>query len=334
MTQLFRFIGILCLSLWLCGCSPVVQTQGQPLTETGVAETTTAVAVMPTIEPTRTAAATPTTAPSATAAVAGLEASATPRPQATQAQRMPAERWQEWPVVPVVSAKARQVLADGIAQGNNPKAFSKIGDCETNTEWFLTDFDKGADHYILGPYQDLQETIGFYAGSFGRTGYAAQRGFTAASVLNTYWRDAEKCQKNESPLDCELRLNKPAFALIMLGTNDASRPETFEKNLRAVIEATLKKNVLPVLATKADNLEGDHRINQATARLAAEYDIPLWNFWGALQTLPDKGLQEDKSHLTFAPNDFSDPGNFERAWPVRNLTALQLLEALRQASGQ
>jgi hypothetical protein len=88
------------------------------------------------------------------------------------------------------------------------------------------------------------------------------------------------------------------------------------------------------LATKADNLEGDERLNQITARLAYEYEIPLWNFWAAVQQLPGHGLQEDLSHLTFAPNDFSDPDSFTRAWPVRNLTALQLLDAIRLSMGE
>ena len=157
------------------------------------------------------------------------------------------------------------------------------------------------------------------------------RGFTAAAVLNTYWRDAKVCEKNETPLGCEIRVNQPAFALVMLGTNDVVHPDRYERNLRAVIEAILERGVLPVLMTKADNLEGDFSLNLTTARLAFEYDIPLWNFWRAVQGIPSNGLQEDQSHLTFAPNDFSDPENMQRAWPVRNLTALEVLDAIRQA---
>lgn len=248
-----------------------------------------------------------------------------------ESERLGPDRWQDWPVVPKISKRAVQIYRDGVSQGNNPRAFSKIGDCETITEWFLADFDRSSDHYVLGPYPQLQTVIDTYRGSYGRLGVAAKRGFTAASVLNTYWRDADQCDKNETPLACEIRLNRPAFALIMLGTNDVARPERFEKNLRAVIDETIRLGVLPVLMTKADNLEGDNSLNLTTARLAYKYDIPLWNFWKAVQTLPSKGLQEDQSHLTFAPNDFSYPENLKRAWPVRNLTALQILDAIRQA---
>jgi hypothetical protein len=331
--QIYRVILILGLSIMLGACQAAASTPVKA-TPTTVRLTASPAAMDPLPTAESVVGETQTPQPGFTATAPVIENSDPSTAAPTEAARIPPEKWKDWPVVPLVSIKARKILLEGIANGNNPKAFSKVGDCETNTEWFLSDFDKGKDHYILGPYADLQAVIDQYAGSYGRVGVAALRGFTAASVLNPYWRDAEKCEKNETPLACELRLNKPAFALIMLGTNDAARPETFEKNLRAVIEAALTRKVLPVLATKADNLEGDERLNQITVRLAYEYDIPLWNFWRAVQSLPGHGLQEDLSHLTFAPNDFSDPGSFTRAWPVRNLTALQLLDAIRQSISQ
>jgi hypothetical protein len=61
----------------------------------------------------------------------------------------------------------------------------------------------------------------------------------------------------------------------------------------------------------------------------------LWNFWLAVQDLPDKGLQEDKVHLTWGRNFFDDPNAMSKAWPVRNLTALQMLDAIwRKVSRQ
>jgi len=40
-------------------------------------------------------------------------------------------------------------------------------------------------------------------------------------------------------------------------------------------------------------------------------------------------VQDDGVHLTFGSNFFNDPEKLDRAWPVRNLTALQVLEAMR-----
>ena len=62
-----------------------------------------------------------------------------------------------------------------------------------------------------------------------------------------------------------------------------------------------------------------------------EYEIPLWNYWAAVQPLPDQGLSDDRFHLTFARNFFDDPKRMENAWPWRNLTALQSLDAVHNA---
>jgi hypothetical protein len=57
----------------------------------------------------------------------------------------------------------------------------------------------------------------------------------------------------------------------------------------------------------------------------------LWNFWLAVQPLPDHGLWKDGFHLTVGNNDFSDPLAMRYAWPIRNLTALQALDAVWHA---
>src|SRR5690606_27723368 len=118
---------------------------------------------------------------------------------------------------------------------------------------------------------------------------------------------------------------------IMLGTNEASgNHAVFESNLREILDLTIARGILPVLATKADNLEGDHAINAIIAQLAEEYEIPLWNFWLAVQPLPDHGLQEDGAHLTYGGNHFEDAFLMQKAWPWRNLTALQVLDMIRR----
>jgi hypothetical protein len=98
--------------------------------------------------------------------------------------------------------------------------------------------------------------------------------------------------------------------------------------MRRILDILLSKNVLPILSTKGDNLEGDHRINQKMACLALEYDVPLWNFWSAIQPLPNHGLQPDLEHLTYGINDFDDSYAMQSAWTLRNLTALQVLDTV------
>ena len=238
------------------------------------------------------------------------------------------EEWKSWPVIPTLSPKALAIYQRGVLMGNNPQAFSKVGDGEISATWFLSDFDLGSDYYDLGTNTDLQATILHFEGSFGRASQAARRGFNAQRLLDLTLADRGFCQFNETPLHCEIRLHRPSFALISMGTNQVWQADQFESGLRTIIEELIAQGVVPVLSTKADNLEGDDRINLIVARLSSEYDLPLWNFWLAVQPLPNHGLQDDLEHLTYYPNDFGSQTALQFAWPVRNLSALQVLEML------
>lgn len=249
---------------------------------------------------------------------------ATPTPRPT----LGPDEWKQLPVIPTVSDRVIQIYQRGLTAGNNPSAFSKIGDCGSTPGWFLGDFDRGPRYYELGEYEVLSSVIQAFQGSYGRASLAARSGFNASALFVPLWSDRTYCQAGETPLACEYRVHKPSMAFIMLGTNDVWHPDEFEPQMRKIIEFSIESGVIPVLATKADNQEGDYSINATIARLAWEYDIPLWNFWGAVNSLPDHGLQEDQVHLTWASNAFDDPQALTKAWPVRNLTALQVLNAL------
>ena len=240
--------------------------------------------------------------------------------------------WQNLPVIPEIGEHAREILEKGILAGNDPHAFSKVGDCDTSTTWYLSDYDNDQVYYDLGNYESLRPVINYYAGSFGRTSLVAKPGFSAASVLSTFWTDYSVCEAGELPLECEFRIHNPAVVLISLGTNDGYNPPVFKDNLRAIIDICLEQNRLPILMLKADNVEGNYSINQDIADLAAQYDLPVWNFWAAVQHLPNHGLQEDGIHLTYYSNYFSDSRVWETAWAYRNLTALQVLEKLQIAT--
>lgn len=222
----------------------------------------------------------------------------------------------------------RAIYQRGQAAGNNPSAFSKIGDGEISAEWFFTAFDLGENYYDLGTHANLSPAIEHFAGSFGRIGMAARRGFNTERILDPDQSVADLCEPGESPLTCELRLHRPAFAMLSLGTNQVWLPEDFEQGMRQILGILLSNHVVPILSTKGDNLEGDHRINRIIACLAQEYRVPLWNFWSAIQPLPDHGLQADLEHLTYGIIDFDDERAMQSAWTVRNLTGLQALDAV------
>lgn len=256
-----------------------------------------------------------------------LASTATPKPQLAQ------DAWMQMPVVPAgVSEAMREVYQRGLEAGNDPTHFSIIGDCQNVSSYFLSSFDNPADYTLGSEYAHLQPTIEFYQGSFSRVSLAVKGGFNAAAVISPLRADPNSCNPNESPLDCELRTWRPSVVIVSMETWWSQKPaEEYDKYMRKVLDRILESGAVPIIATKADNLEGDHSINAAIAQLAYEYEIPLWNFWAAVQPLPDQGLSDDRFHLTFARNFFDDPKRMENAWPWRNLTALQSLDVVHKS---
>jgi hypothetical protein len=289
--------------------------------------------VSPTSEPTPTDEAIATVAPTPTLIPTELPPTDTARPSAPTATNAPTATplpatWQDWPVVPTVSDRAREIYAHGQELGRDPHKFAKVGDCGGTPSWFLGPFDGDPDLYRLGEYDYLQEVIDHFNGSYNRLSVASQPGFNASSIFSPLWADASQCRPNEGPLICEIRVTNASFAFIMLGANDVWHPDRFEPEMRRAIEDLIERGVLPILATKADDIEQDGSINATIVRLAQDYDLPLWNFWRAVSDLPDHGLQEDGVHLTWAGNRFDDPKAMSHGWPIRNLTALQALDAV------
>lgn len=239
--------------------------------------------------------------------------------------------WQDLPVIPPISARVLEIYAYGQTLGRDPYSFSVIGDCQSVESYFLASFDTPGEYSLGEEYAYLQETIDRFSVSFGRERITAQDGFNGASVFSAFWADPTLCEPGETPIQCEFRVHNPSIVLISLGTNSSELPvEDHEQFFRDIIEYAVARGIVPVLSTKADNLEGDHSINATIAALAQEYDIPLWNFWRAAQALPHRGL-EDEYHLSYARDYFDDPERMRFGWPVRNLTALQVLDAVWRA---
>jgi hypothetical protein len=274
----------------------------------------------------------------ATEAATEVVSVATEVSAATPPPTLAPDEWKSLPIVPAVSDAMKEVYKRGLEMGNDPNAFSKVGDCQTNTGFYLVDFDH-KDWYSLGEeYSYLQETINYYEGSYSRTSLAMRDGYNVAAILTALRADPKQCEKGENPIQCEFRLHNPSITIISLETNFNDRPaDDYGKYMRQIIEYSLEQGVVPILATKGDNLEGDDSINAEIADIAMEYDIPLWNLWAALQPLPNQGHDTDLNdgfHLSFSRNFFDQPKNMLSGWPWRNLTALQALDAVRAGLNQ
>ena len=255
-----------------------------------------------------------------------------PSSTTTSKPQLAKDAWKQMPVVPTdISDRAREIYELGLAMSNDPTHFSIIGDCQNVSSYFLSTFDKPGDFSLGSEYAYLGPTIDYYQGSFSRVSLAVKGGFNAAAVLSPLRSDPKSCNRNESPLDCELRVWKPSIVIVSMETWWSEKPaEEYDKYMRRVLDRIIEAGAVPIITTKADNLEGDHSINATIAQIAYEYDIPLWNFWAALQHLSDHGLSSDGFHLTFARNFFDDPVRMKSAWPWRNLTALQTLHVVRE----
>jgi hypothetical protein len=275
-------------------------------------------------------------------------APAAPTPTARQL----AAKLSEVPILPVVSPGMRALYADGQKAGNNPRVFSKLGDCMTDNAEFLVPLAQG--RYELRQYSGLKPVIDTFIGvptrqgkpwkldSFASPGLSAAGGFNSAGPLDSTWSDPQWCQSGESPLACEYRVTRPSFALIMFGTNDvaATEPDAYESYLRLIIAQTIERKIVPVLHTfpnRPENPERSDLLNQIVLKVAADTGVPLVNLNRALAGLPNQGVGiTDTTHLSIPPDgrvDVFSEENLRYGFTQRNLVTLQALETVLKGVG-
>jgi lysophospholipase L1-like esterase len=245
----------------------------------------------------------------------------------------------------------RQVYLNGQALGNRANVFSKVGDSITQDIRFLNPIGWGV--YNLRDYAALQPVVNhFLSGSartsnaFANESLAATFGWTSGDVLAP--ASNALCQSGESWLHCEYRLNMPSVALIMIGTNDVQHSDvfTYRANLATIVQLSLDMGVIPVVSTIPNRVGYESSVgtfNQAVIEVAATYGIPIWDYHAAMEALPGGGLSEDGIHPSFpfgthdadygAAADFT-PDNLRFGYTVRNLTALQALDAVWRSAMQ
>lgn len=237
---------------------------------------------------------------------------------------LPAD-WRNWPVVPALSPWLADVYARGLEAGNNPQNFSVAGDCQNIPNAFMGLYDDPERYYFTDADASLQETVDYFAGNWSRDGLAVDGGFNFPAIFTPLRADPQLCENDENPLACEIRTHRPAFMIISMEfVYEGRTAENYERYLREAVDYVLAQNVIPILITKADNVEGGHTINLATAQVAYDYDIPLINWWRAAQSLPNHGLDLDR-------DAGKQPPNFHisyEAWSERSYITLQTLDAL------
>lgn len=241
------------------------------------------------------------------------------------------------PMTPAVVARLKAVLASSKGARD---AFVKIGDSNTANPAFLGCF-AGKD-VKLGEHAALEKTRAHFA---GRNVDAFRTAFDRTSTSATIgWLAGQPLQGWPSHLEQEIGAVKPAFAVVMLGTND-DRPggyELFVKNLTAVVDRTLALGVVPLLSTIPPRVDAPAaaarvpEMNRAIRALAESRQIPLMDLHAALLPLPRHGLVGDGIHLASfwqeqAPHACWMTGEaLQKGMNVRNLVVLEALDRARR----
>src|SRR6185369_3208900 len=143
---------------------------------------------------------------------------------------------------------------------------------------------------------------------------------------------------DESALACEYRVVKPAYALIMFGTNDVAHltVKTYAYNMGLIVKTSIADGIIPIISTIPVRIGYEQQVtdfNEALVKVARRYNVPLWEFGSAMQSLPDKGLSPDGTHPSIPPRGYKGaadfrPNNLYYGYVIRNLTALQMLDAV------
>ena len=249
-------------------------------------------------------------------------------------------------VVTGITSNSRKIFLSGQAKGNLPGVFTRIGDSLTASPAFLNPLLGPHD---LGSYGYLSAALSFFSGPnarganpFQAASLAERNNWTTRDILSPDNVPSEICQAGETTVSCEYRLVRPSVALILIGTNDAARevsPDEFSANLQRIVHTSIDMGVIPVLSTLPPKHLDDwntgrvNEFNGIIAGIARINDVPLVNLWLALQTVPNNGIHPDGVHLNSPPDGLNanfDASHLAYGYPMRNLTSLQVLDALRR----
>lgn len=208
--------------------------------------------------------------------------------------------------IPTITPQQKAIYKNATKFGKDANMFTVVGDCNSQPSVYLRRVATGEfDASVLDAR--LQNIVLRFEKSFPRVSLAASGGFGTASMSDPSWADPALCDKDMGPFQCEVWVSRASIVFIELGTGDQYAWKDFEKNYRPLIEHTLKRGALPVLVTKADDIEvaGGAKsgyINVVIRRLANEYQVPLLDFYLAAHELPNGGLL-DEGDKDFHLND-------------------------------
>ena len=230
-----------------------------------------------------------------------------PALKAPAATKLPA--FPKW--IPQITPAQRAIYQRAAANGKDLNLFTVVGDCNSLPSIYLQRIATG--QFNMASLGGLQRVVRQFDKSFPRISLAAEGGFNAKAMMDPSWAPGSLCDvaNGVGPFACEVWVSRASIVFIGLGTQEQYDWKDFEQAYRPMVEHALAKGVLPVLVTKADDIETASGaesgfINTIIRKLAAEYQVPLLDFEMATRELPNHGLidEGDKDfHLSYAGMD-------------------------------
>jgi len=249
------------------------------------------------------------------------------------------------PVVDLNSAvlrNVRSIFQRGQQLGNLPNSFMKMGESNTGGTVYMCTFEWGK--YDLGTYPQLQPIVDWFnqTQSFCRTNMTAGNGYSTATVLDSLWAPTDQCQPNESPLDCEIRKNKPSYAFIYFGIADMGTitADQYRDNLNTIIRTLSNRGVIPILMTfpMSDKFTDGkpQEFNAIIRDVSADRRVPLIDLRVATYNYADHGTGGDGYHLSVRSVEETTFTGDELVYgrTLRELLTLQMLYDLSNSFNQ
>ncbi len=240
------------------------------------------------------------------------------------------------PMSAAVVARAQAVVD---ASPHRKDVFAKVGASNTVNTNFLHCF-AGSD-VKLGAHAALEPTRAFFRATLAD---ATRTSFDRTSLAATVgWGAGKTIAGDPSPIEQEVDAIRPAFAVVLLGTNDTypAGVHPFERNMRGVVDALLGLGVLPILTTippRSDTVEAAELVpemNAVVRAVAQARQVPFVDLYASLLSLPDLGLSGDGIHLQVyasggAHGCWLTPEGLGEGMNVRNLLTLEALDRVKR----
>lgn len=196
------------------------------------------------------------------------------------------------PAYIVNTTRGKALFQAALKAGRDPRIFTVAGD--SNAAWgIVPGLLAGGQVNFATRNPSLRGVIARFDEALARQSVAVGGGFRAADMFDpAFAQKPSTCAPDEGVYVCELRQSNASIVFIQLGTGDRFVWRDYEATLRRMIDTAIAAKTLPILFTKADEMEQYQGgapmgyINDVVRKLATEYQVPWVDFFEATRPLP------------------------------------------------